>query len=89
MDRARRWTGELRSGARANMLMNVISARVDLKRAAARAERRLERYAEPLAALHGDDVAGPPAGAGLAADRRQLGPRLDLRLLARRRSSPR
>ncbi len=48
------WDGELRSGARANMLMNVISARVDLKAAAARAERRLERYAEPLAALHGD-----------------------------------
>ena len=47
------WEGELRSGARANMLMNVVSARVDLKAAAARAERRLERYAEPLAALHG------------------------------------
>ena len=47
------WEGELRSGARANILMNVISARVDLKAAAARAERRLERYAEPLAALHG------------------------------------
>jgi mannosylglycerate hydrolase len=47
------WTGELRSGARANMLMNVVSARVDLKAAAARAERRLERYAEPLTALHG------------------------------------
>jgi mannosylglycerate hydrolase len=46
------WTGELRSGARANMLMNVVSARVDLKAAAARAERRLERYAEPLTALH-------------------------------------
>jgi alpha-mannosidase len=47
------WEGELRSGARANILMNVVSARVDLKAAAARAERRLERYAEPLAALHG------------------------------------
>src|SRR4029079_10676543 len=47
------WEGELRSGARANILMNVISARVDLKAAAARAERRRERYAEPLAALHG------------------------------------
>ena len=47
------WTGELRSGARANMLMGVTSARVDLKAAAARAERLLERYAEPLAALHG------------------------------------
>ena len=48
-----RWEGELRSGARANMLMNVTSARVDLKAAAARAERALERYAEPLTALHG------------------------------------
>jgi mannosylglycerate hydrolase len=47
------WTGELRSGARANMLMNVASARVDLKAAAGRAERILERYAEPLTALHG------------------------------------
>ena len=46
------WTGELRSAARANMLMNVTSARIDLKAAAARAERVLERYAEPLAALH-------------------------------------
>ena len=48
------WTGELRSGARANVLMNVTSARIDIKAAAARAERWLERYAEPLAALHGD-----------------------------------
>jgi len=47
------WTGELRSAARANMLMNVASARIDIKAAAARAERVLERYAEPLAALHG------------------------------------
>ena len=47
------WTGELRSAARANMLMNVTSARIDIKAAAARAERVLERYAEPLAALHG------------------------------------
>ena len=49
------WTGELRSGARANMLMGVTSARVDLKAAAARAERFLERYAEPLTALHGGE----------------------------------
>lgn len=49
------WSGELRSGARANMLMGVTSARMDLRVAAARAERRLERYAEPLAALHGDE----------------------------------
>jgi alpha-mannosidase len=49
------WTGELRSAARANMLMNVTSARIDIKVAAARAERVLERYAEPIAALHGGD----------------------------------
>ena len=48
------WTGELRSAARANMLMNVTSARIDVKMAAGRAERLLERYAEPLAALHGE-----------------------------------
>ncbi len=48
------WTGEMRSGARANVLMNVTSARIDIRAAAARAERWLERYAEPLAALHGD-----------------------------------
>jgi mannosylglycerate hydrolase len=47
------WEGELRSAARANMLMNVTSARIDIKMAAGRAERVLERYAEPLAALHG------------------------------------
>jgi alpha-mannosidase len=47
------WVGELRSAARANMLMNVTSARIDIKVAAGRAERVLERYAEPLAALHG------------------------------------
>ena len=46
-----RWTGELRSGARANLLMGVASNRVDVKQAAARAERALERLAEPLSAL--------------------------------------
>ena len=35
------------------MLMNVTSARIDIKIAAGRAERVLERYAEPMAALHG------------------------------------
>jgi len=45
------WTGELRSGARANLLMGVLSNRVDVKQAAARAERSLERRAEPLCAL--------------------------------------
>ena len=48
------WVGELRSAARANILMNVTSARIDIKQAAARAERALERYAEPIAALHGN-----------------------------------
>ena len=45
------WQGELRSGARANLLMGVASNRVDVKQAAARAERTLERVAEPLNAL--------------------------------------
>ncbi|MBV9040634.1 MAG: hypothetical protein JOZ68_06500, partial [Acidimicrobiia bacterium] len=45
------WQGELRSGARANLLMGVASNRVDVKQAAARAERALERRAEPLSAL--------------------------------------
>jgi alpha-mannosidase len=48
------WKGELRSGARANLLMGVTSARIDLKAACARAERALERYAEPLQALYGE-----------------------------------
>jgi hypothetical protein len=46
-----RWRGELRSGARANILMGVLSNRVDIKVAAARAERQIERIAEPLATL--------------------------------------
>lgn len=44
-------SGEMRSGARANLLMGVASNRVDVKIAAARAERELERRAEPLCAL--------------------------------------
>ena len=43
--------GELRSGARANVLMGVASNRVDVHRACAVAERALERRAEPLSAL--------------------------------------
>ncbi len=46
-----RWQGELRSGARANLLMGVGSNRVDVKQAAARAERAIERLAEPMSAL--------------------------------------
>jgi mannosylglycerate hydrolase len=49
----KRWTGELRSSARANMLMGTLSARLDLKGALARAERALARYAEPFQALYG------------------------------------
>jgi alpha-mannosidase len=45
------WTGELRSGSRSNLLMGVASNRVDVKQAAARTERALERRAEPLSAL--------------------------------------
>lgn len=45
------WRGELRSGSRANLLMGVASNRTDVKQAAARAERELERLAEPLSAL--------------------------------------
>ncbi|MGZ8527839.1 MAG: glycoside hydrolase family 38 N-terminal domain-containing protein [Candidatus Limnocylindrales bacterium] len=49
----RSWTGELRSGAHANILMGVVSNHVDVRAAAATAERLLFRTAEPLAALHG------------------------------------
>lgn len=45
------WTGELRSGGRSNLLMGVLSNHIDVHQAAARAERVLERQAEPLAAL--------------------------------------
>jgi mannosylglycerate hydrolase len=53
------WPGELRSGARANLLMGVASNRVDVKRAAAAAEQALERRAEPLAALFLPPAAWP------------------------------
>jgi mannosylglycerate hydrolase len=49
------WRGELRSAARANLLPGVVSARIDLKASCARAERWLERYAEPLQALYGGE----------------------------------
>ncbi|TDB85608.1 alpha-mannosidase [Actinomadura sp. KC216] len=49
--------GELRSHARANILPGVISARVRLKQLLGRAERLVERYAEPLTALwYADDA---------------------------------
>jgi len=53
------WEGEMRSAARANLLPGVVSARMDLKAACARAERWLERYGEPLQTLYGDDAAEP------------------------------
>ncbi|HEY4408554.1 MAG TPA: hypothetical protein VGO87_01625, partial [Acidimicrobiia bacterium] len=45
------WLGELRSSARAPLLAGVISNRVDVRAAAAAAERAVERRAEPLLAL--------------------------------------
>ena len=60
------WRGELRSGARANVLMGVASARIDIKQAAGRAETLLERYAEPLTALHVARDAWPAQFLGLA-----------------------
>jgi alpha-mannosidase len=53
--------GELRSGARANLLMGVASNRVDVHRACAAAERALERRAEPLSALFLAPAAYPDA----------------------------
>lgn len=53
LDALPRWDGELRSSARANVLMGVLSTNVHVKAAAARAERALARYAEPWQTLHG------------------------------------
>ncbi|PZG16258.1 glycoside hydrolase family 38 C-terminal domain-containing protein [Nonomuraea aridisoli] len=50
--------GELRSHARANILPGVISIRPHVKQAMGRAERMVERYAEPLAALWGGEWPG-------------------------------
>ena len=63
------WRGEMRSGARANLLMGVASARIDIKQAAGRAETALERYAEPLTALHVTPEAWPAAFLRLAWDK--------------------
>ena len=52
------WEGEMRSSARANVLMGVLSARMPLKQAEFAASRALERYAEPLAAIAGFDPGG-------------------------------
>jgi alpha-mannosidase len=50
------WRGELRSGARANLLMGVVSARMPLKQLEFAASTALERYAEPFAAIAGIDA---------------------------------
>lgn len=60
------WRGELRSGARANLLMGVASNRVDVHQAAAVAERAVERRAEPLAALALDPKGYPATLLGVA-----------------------
>lgn len=52
--------GELRSHARANILPGVLSSRIGLKQALSRAERLVERYAEPVAALYGARAACQP-----------------------------
>jgi mannosylglycerate hydrolase len=45
------WRGELRSGARSNVLMGVASNHVDVHQLCAAAERALEKRGEPLSAL--------------------------------------
>ncbi|MGD0983182.1 MAG: hypothetical protein ABSA65_05090 [Acidimicrobiales bacterium] len=60
------WQGELRSSARTNVLMGVASNRVDVKQAAARAERALEQLAEPLAALLMEPQRYPDVVLGIA-----------------------
>jgi mannosylglycerate hydrolase len=60
------WRGEMRSGWRANVLMGVASARIDIKQAAGRSETLLERYAEPLSALHVVPDAWPAPFLGIA-----------------------
>ncbi len=60
------WTGELRSGFRSNILMGVLSNRVDVKRLASLTERAIERRAEPYAALFGDPNNYPAAVLAIA-----------------------
>ena len=53
-----RWSGELRSSARANVLMGTLSVRIPDKQRYFQACQSLERIAEPVAALSGVDAAG-------------------------------
>jgi mannosylglycerate hydrolase len=55
------WHGELRSGYRSNILMGVLSNRVDVKHLASSTEMAMERRAEPYAALFGDRAQYPDA----------------------------
>src|SRR4029077_5603354 len=50
------WRGELRSSARANVLMGTLSVRVTDKQGHFAASRTLERLAEPIAALTGTEA---------------------------------
>jgi len=50
------WRGEMRSSARANLLMGVLSARMPLKQAEFASSTALERFAEPLSALASQDT---------------------------------
>src|SRR5207244_11700737 len=45
------WRGEMRSSARADLLMGVLSARVPLKRGEVAASTGVEGYAEPLSGV--------------------------------------
>jgi alpha-mannosidase len=53
--------GELRSGARSNVLMGVASNRVDIHQLCAQAERSIERLAEPMSALFAPKARYPHA----------------------------
>ena len=61
-----RWRGELRSSARANLLPGVTSNRVDVRQAAARAERVLEQEAEPMWAAFAPSALWPARALDLA-----------------------
>ena len=65
-DSLREWKGELRSGARSNLLMGVASNRVDVHQMCAAAERSIERRAEPLQALFTPPDRFPSALLGVA-----------------------
>ncbi len=82
------WRGELRSGARSNILMGVASNRVDVHQACSLAERTLERMAEPIAALSGSRISGRAARHCLATADPQQRPRQLVCMLRRRGGRP-